>query len=177
MKMEREVTKSYLHKENKLLSILYNHPCSRKSKNCLFYSVATPSMQSCRKLGTQIPKESALSATLHLCTKLNYFSHMDIDRDIDIVRVKLSSEHTVFIKNSLLVILFGYLTDPVQGELFYKQLCNIFFIFFFYHTTSPILYWSYYPHRSRDSSSPVCGIFALYFSFSISHYLLSNIHN
>ena len=27
------------------------------------------------------------------------------------------------------------------------------------HATSPKLYWSYYPHRSRDSLSPVCGIF------------------
>ena len=24
---------------------------------------------------------------------------------------------------------------------------------------SPKLYWPYYPHRSRDSLSPVCGIF------------------
>ena len=28
-----------------------------------------------------------------------------------------------------------------------------------HHATSPKLYWSYYPHRSRDSLSPVCRIF------------------
>ena len=27
------------------------------------------------------------------------------------------------------------------------------------HATYPKLCWSYYPHRSRDSLSPVCGIF------------------
>ena len=29
------------------------------------------------------------------------------------------------------------------------------------HATSAKLYWSYDPHRSRDSMSPVCGIFLL----------------
>ena len=32
------------------------------------------------------------------------------------------------------------------------------------NATSPKLYWSYYPHRSRDSLSPVCGIFFLILS-------------
>ena len=32
------------------------------------------------------------------------------------------------------------------------------------HETSPKLYWSYYPHRSRDSLSPVCGIFVYLFT-------------
>ena len=27
------------------------------------------------------------------------------------------------------------------------------------HATSSNLYWSYYPHRSRELVSPVCGIF------------------
>ena len=27
------------------------------------------------------------------------------------------------------------------------------------HATFPKLYWSYYPHRSRELVSPVCGIF------------------
>ena len=26
------------------------------------------------------------------------------------------------------------------------------------HATSSILYWSYYPHRSRELMSPLCGI-------------------
>ena len=34
------------------------------------------------------------------------------------------------------------------------------------HATSPKLYRSYYPHRSRDSLSPVCGIFSSSFDFS-----------
>ena len=37
-----------------------------------------------------------------------------------------------------------------------------FFLFIFYlinHSTSQKFYRSYYPHRSRDSLSPVCGIF------------------
>ena len=33
------------------------------------------------------------------------------------------------------------------------------------HATSPKLYRSYYPHRSRDSLSPVCGIFCLISGF------------
>ena len=38
---------------------------------------------------------------------------------------------------------------------------NFFFNFFFEinHATSSNLYRSYYPHRSRDALSPVCGIF------------------
>ena len=30
---------------------------------------------------------------------------------------------------------------------------------YIYYAISPKLYWCYYPHRSRDSVSPVCGIF------------------
>ena len=35
------------------------------------------------------------------------------------------------------------------------------FVLFFEinHATSSNLYWSYYPHRSRELVSPVCGIF------------------
>ena len=33
------------------------------------------------------------------------------------------------------------------------------YFFLINHATSPKLYRSYYPHRSRDSLSPVCGIF------------------
>ena len=33
------------------------------------------------------------------------------------------------------------------------------FFFFINQANSPKLYWSYNPHRSRDSMSPVCGIF------------------
>ena len=38
---------------------------------------------------------------------------------------------------------------------------NSFIIIYFYRPP-PEKYWSYDPHRSRDSVSPVCGIFSLF---------------
>ena len=38
------------------------------------------------------------------------------------------------------------------------------FIFFINHATSSNLYWSYYPHWSRELGSPICGIIVLLFS-------------
>ena len=44
--------------------------------------------------------------------------------------------------------------------------CVTCHIFFFYHSSPQKNYWSYDPHRSRDSVSPVCGIlFFIYFFF------------
>ena len=43
-----------------------------------------------------------------------------------------------------------------------SRMRDFFLIYiFFYHATSPKSYGSYYPHRSRDSFSPVCGIFVV----------------
>ena len=46
----------------------------------------------------------------------------------------------------------------------------IFFFSFFFqinHATSPKLYRSYDPHRSRDLMSPVCGIFFYKYAFFV----------
>ena len=41
-----------------------------------------------------------------------------------------------------------------------RQPLNSFTFFEINQATSPKLYWSYYPHWSRDSLSPVCGTFS-----------------
>ena len=44
--------------------------------------------------------------------------------------------------------------------------CHNFYLFiFFYHPPPKTKYWSYDPHRSRDSVSPVCGIFCYTFTY------------
>ena len=43
-----------------------------------------------------------------------------------------------------------------------RDLFKLLLLFIFFeinHKTSSNLYWSYYPHRSRELVSPVCGIF------------------
>ena len=56
------------------------------------------------------------------------------------------------------------IVSKIWEENCFKDFERFFYFFFYFflkinHATSPKLYWSYYPHRSRDSLSPVCGIF------------------
>ena len=51
----------------------------------------------------------------------------------------------------------------------YHQTLGPFHFFFFFqinYETYPKLYWSVYPHRSRESLSPVCGILKTCFHLS-----------
>ena len=52
------------------------------------------------------------------------------------------------------------------GGVVKKKLCSI--ISLIYHLTSPKLYRSYDPHQSRDSMSPVCGIFFIWITLGVS---------
>ena len=78
----------------------------------------------------------------------------------------------------------GYKVHPLIGELGNKWVLMelsftqvttklwahfIYFILFFFqinYETYPKLYWSVYPHRSRESLSPVCGILKTCFHLS-----------
>ena len=49
--------------------------------------------------------------------------------------------------------------EPSRGRVDASTAPFFSFFFLINHATSRNLYWSYYPHRSRELVSPVCGIF------------------
>ena len=51
------------------------------------------------------------------------------------------------------------LVSKILEDNCFKDFGGFFLVLKINHATSPKLYRSYYPHRSRDSLSPVCGIF------------------
>ena len=64
-----------------------------------------------------------------------------------------------------------------------KKISKLFFSFLFgkkitqplskkNHASSQKLYRTYYPHRSRDSVSPVCGIFVSYLKVSVKNIII-----